>query len=193
MYRTFIGLRFKGDVPLEACSEIMRNTLRALVEKQRSTFDRLLFPYADTLLLFSGAARNNLFGTHALLLGFDAEALADAVFSARGGFAVEELEPEACSLPLDRGAIADFLSEGRSEGNHEYIGDFASLLSADVRTYDIRDAARRLCSFCEQAARTEGVVLHGLSGGSVCADVQPEAVDGIIKLYRDKTGGNAVS
>lgn len=192
MTNTLIGLRFAGELPLTDCAKAMRNTLRALVEEQRATFDRLLFPYADTLLLFSEAGRDSVFGTHALLLGFDADELARAVFSACGKDTAR-LDPRARSLEFDRDAIASFLAEGMTEGNHEYIGSFASLLGADVRPYDIREASRKLCSFCEQAARTKGVTLHGLTGGTVCADVDPDAVDGIIGLYHSKTGGKAVN
>lgn len=199
MDNMLIGLRFEGKAPVGICSEYMKKIFAALTGRENVTFDRILFPYADTLLLSEDSRNGYFFGTHALMYGVDARTLARAVFSACGETTADGedmlalLAPNAGKIECTRMAVADFLDlSGGSEESCEYIGDFASLLGGMVRPWNIREASRRLCSFCEQAARTDGVRLRGLHGGSVCADVEPVSAEAIIKLYAAKTGGNAI-
>lgn len=197
MDNMLVGLRFEGEVPVSLCSEYMKRIFAALVREENITFDRMLFPYADTLLISGGSGTDMFFGTHAILYGVEPRALARAVFSGcaagPGEDMLSRLSPRAENIGCTRGEIAGFLDlSGLREENCEYIGDFASLLGAEVRPWDIRETSRKLCSFCEQAARTGGVKLRGLHGGSVCADVDPGSAGTVIKLYADKTGGNAV-
>ena len=66
------GLRFAVQPTREniaQCSELSAKLLRELVERHKITYNQILYPYADALLL-SGAAgtqSTRIFGTHILL------------------------------------------------------------------------------------------------------------------------------
>ena len=190
MSGTLVGLRFAGAVPAERCSEYMKRTLAALVGECGITYNMILFPYADTLLLSEQDKRGNFFGTHAVLCGVSAQQLARAAASACGDM-LPRLDPRAVRLECTREALRAFLDTGAGGDERCLYGGIAELTGGRLRPWNIREAARDLCSFCEQAVRMDGVEISGLVGGSVCARVAPEAVEAFAALYTAKTGGNA--
>ena len=184
-----IGLRFDAaQSPIE-CAAAMQTMLRRLVESGAATYDLFLYPYVDALLL-SSQDKLPMFGTHALLWGFDAKALADAAIFACDG-RTAQLRPRARLLDNDARDIAAFLGENvyaPAEGEH-IIGGFASLLSGNVRPWHIREQSRRLCSFCEHTVRTEGVTPIAMSGDGLIVRCDDERLDSLCELYSAKTGG----
>ena len=189
MTQKLIGLRFGGAVPAETCSAYMKRTLAELAATHHKTFDLMLYPYADTLLLSEGDKRGSFFGTHAILRDIGAAELAAAVKAACGDMTAR-LMPTAVTLDCTREAIAAFLRSGCGENACGVYGDFCALLEPKPRPYTIRAAAKTLCSFCELAARMNGVHIFGLVGGRVCARVEPSAHEELSRMYAAKTGGS---
>ncbi len=188
-----IGLRFDTELSASICSEYMKKIFKCLIEQKSATYDLLLYPYVDRLLLSREDASGCCFGTHALLWGFDAKTLAGAVVSACRD-RLSELHPVAEELDSNAAALGEFLSLGIDNGTQSEIavGDYASLLAGNVRPWSVREASKRFCAFCEQAARIEGITEKGLCGGSLMVEASDEsAKEQIERLYTAKTGGAA--
>ena len=199
-----IGLRFDTALPPEQCSPSMAELFRRLFADAHITYDQILFPYADSLLLSDWGAKN-AFGTHALLWDVDPKLLADCAVRACGD-RLAELRPRAKELDCTAAAIAEFLSmtydvsgdpgeretagQGRSDADgYMPLGDFAALMSGSVRPWSIREQARRFCSLAEHIARLPDASIHGIRGGSLLVSGGDRAE--LLRLYSAKTGGRA--
>ncbi|MBE6752809.1 MAG: hypothetical protein E7559_00395 [Ruminococcaceae bacterium] len=184
-----IGFRFDCPQEPELCAAAMQRLLRILTDKGLATFDLFLYPYTDALLL-SERGSTAMFGTHALLWGFDERALAEAAVEACQG-RTALLRPRACLLDNDMRDIAAFFSEGvhtPAEGE-VLVGGLASLLAGSVRPWAIREQSRRFCSFCEHLARTKGVQPVALCGDKLLIKSEEDSLAAVEELYAAKTGG----
>lgn len=181
-----IGFRFDNTEKPELCAAAMQRMLRRLVAGG-ATYDLFLYPYADALLL-ADENRAAMFGTHALLWGFDPRPLAKAAFAACEG---ADLRPKALLLENDARAVAGFLSEnvGALRPGELAVGGFGGLLAGSIRPWSIREHSRHFCSFCEQTARMSGVEAVALSGGRLVVRCGAEHEKTLADLYTAKTGG----
>lgn len=179
MSERFFGLKITGG-DIQSRSAAAEHEFARLLGLCH-TYDRFLYPYYDSLISGrSGEPAPGLLGTHAVLwdVGRFLSGADDCC--------------EYTELAPDYREISDFLAEGLlapPEGC-VLLGGFGELITGSVRPWSIREHSRKFCSFCEHISRMDGVKSYGLTGGYLCASIEPPAkLCEIERIYNAKTSG----
>lgn len=191
MNNKITAFRFAGALAPEQLSEAMKRVFAHLYSTGGITYSQFLFPYADSLLLSEDSA-DCFFGSHALLWEIEPERLmcsAEAVLSSEE---TDLLCPQVTEIELTARTVSDFLNDVSCETSGVGIGNFAALLSGNIRPWSLREHSRGLCSFAEHISRMKGYTAHGFSGGRFIVSADEELDELLLAgLYSSKTGGIA--
>lgn len=183
------GLTVCSDDTLCNAAQVTQAILCALCEDAFLTYDRIVYPYADSLLLAKRNGYPILFGQKTLLWNVDIASIEKAVESAAfslGRYIEYSAQPVECSAA----AVEKFLVKPQPQEGTISIGGFHRLVAGVVTPWGIREHSRRFCSFCEHISRQEGVEVIALNAGYISIKaVDTRLLRDLKKLYEAKTGG----
>ena len=168
--------------PVSQSAEISKKAAN-LMREGGMTFERFLYPYADTLTLSEKGA--NVFGTH-MLLDANNIGLVERCLREACGDVPYQLRAVGCTVPK----IEAFLKKKRTkERGAVSVGSLADLLPCDVRPWQVRECAKKLCSFSEHISRIDGVNTAGSSGGRIIlSGMKKKQAKSLSDIYFGKTG-----
>lgn len=185
-----IGLTVGSEKGLCSAALAMQELLNSLCETEFVTYDRIIYPYADSLLLSKRDGYPILFGQKALLWGVDLSSLERAAKNASLALGTE-IEYSTAVFECCAADIEKFLAKPEAQTDTYSLGGFHPLTSGTVTPWGVREYSRRFCSFCEHISRMNGVEVVSLNAGYICVKdtVSQKLLRELKKLYEAKTGG----
>ncbi len=188
MNEKLTAVRIDGQISPGECSGIMKKAFSLLFASGGITYSQFLFPYADSLLL-SDDSEDCFFGSHALLWEIPADRLKAAFDEVCGER--EDVEVNIDDIELTASSVRAFLGEPYIPEGQIAAGNFASLLSGNIRPWVLREHSRCLCSFAEHIARMKDHEVYAFAGGRLVIKAENADAQQLSELYASKTGGIA--
>lgn len=188
MREKILALSFAKRSDAEKCSRIMRDVAALLVENG-VTFDCMLYPYADSLLL----QRDGSFGTHSLFYRVDAQLLDKCIAQVLEQHNERKLRYTISEIECLTAEISEFLSCSPAKKKRDTVcfGGLAQSLGGIVYPWSVRECSKLLCAFSEQAASRKGVKLIGYTGEGPRFECTGKEISALAQLYERKTGAPA--
>lgn len=188
MREKILALSFAKRSDAEKCSRIMRDAVVLLVENG-VTFDCMLYPYADSLLI----QRDGSFGTHSLFYRVDAQLLDRCIARVLEQHNEKKLRYTISEIECLTAEISKFLSGSPAKKKRGTVcfGGLAQSLGGVVYPWSVRECSKLLCAFSEQAASGKGVKLIGYTGEGPQFVCSGKEVPRLAQLYERKTGAAA--
>lgn len=184
-----IGLTVCTKDGLSDAASAMQSVLSHLCDAEFVTYDRILYPYADSLLLAKREGYPVLFGQKSVIWDVPEKSLRRAVDAAERALG-KEIEYTAVPLECCSRDIEKYLSRPDDEPETVSLGGFHKLTAATVTPWGIREHSRRFCSFCEHISRMKGIEVVSLNAGYISIKpVDANHIRELRKLYESKTGG----
>ena len=189
MREKIIAVSFAKRSDAAKCSCVMRDAVAMLAENG-VTFDCVLYPYADSLLL----RKEGSFGTHSLFYRVDVHLLEKCVSQSLDRHGEKRLRYNISEIECTASQILKFLScaPAKKKRGAVCFGGIAQSIGGIVYPWSVRECSKLLCAFAEQTAAIKGVKLIGYMGNGPLFECPKSAREQASELFEKKTGARAV-